>query len=175
VPPVENPEVICAALTERGLSGHLCAGAINWLSDDLHAALSHVKQRVHADGYWIYIIAYFLSLVPFLFFRPNQINKIHYLMFIILGIFCFAPLFVIAIDWGRWISFYITSITIIVLVDMSVQGRIWQISLGDRTIVSIIAILHITLWSFSHFGGRFGLGLVEFVVRAGNEAARLLS
>lgn len=172
---VENTELICAALTERGLSDHLCSGAIEWLSDDIHAALAHVKRRIESGTYWIYIVAYLLSLIPFLLFRPEGIKQKYYFACLLLGIGCFAPLFIVGEDWGRWISFYITSITMIALVDMSIRGRSWEIGSGNRAIVTVIAILHVALWSFPHVGGSLGLGLVDFAIRIGNKAARLLS
>lgn len=171
---VENTELICAALTERGLSDHLCSGAIEWLSDDLHAALAHVKRRIESETYWIYIVAYLLSLIPFFFVRPDGIKTEHYLACAIFGIICFAPLFMVGEDWGRWISFYITSITMIALVDMSIRERSWQIRAGNKTIVSAIAISHIAFWSFPHVGGSLGLGLAGLAMRAGNTVARLL-
>ena len=172
---VENTELICAALTERGLSDHLCSGAIEWLSDDLHAALAHVKRRIESGTYWIYILAYLLSLIPFLIVRPDGIKTKHYLVCVMFGIVCFAPLFVVGEDWGRWISFYITSITMIALVDMSIRERSWQIRAGNKTIVSVIAISHIAFWSFPHVGASLGFGLADFALRAGNTVARLLS
>lgn len=174
-PRVENPQLICAALTERGLSGHLCTGAIEWLSDDIDTALSHAKQRVESGAHWTYIAAYLLSLIPFLLFRPEGIKQKYYFACLLLGIGCFAPLFIVGEDWGRWISFYITSITMIALVDMSIRGRSWEIGSGNRAIVTVIAILHVALWSFPHVGGSLGLGLVDFAIRIGNKAARLLS
>lgn len=154
---------VCRALLQRGLSEHLCNGAIFFLDQDIDHAVDFLKSELLDSGLYIfYIIAYCLSLIPLLFVRPLFLSKKVYFLVIIFGIMLFSPLFAIAIDWGRWINFYVTSMTMILLMHMNLRPNLYPFRELNTISFKLIVFLHSTTWNVPRYHEVIGFGVVDF-------------
>ncbi len=109
--PKNSSEVICASLTQRGLNAGLCGGAIRWLDYDLafgvQSSLNTLKSTNALESLAIYIV----SLLPFAYLAKQTDRPRYLASLIVLSGLPFLPLYVVAVDWGRWMSWHVLSVT----------------------------------------------------------------
>lgn len=103
---------ICATLTDRGLSESICGGAIAWLSYDSAYGFQAVTSRLGVRSLGGFLVAYLAALAPLLYIVWLSEKRLVVGAALILSALPFAPLYVVAVDWGRWMSFHIFSATI---------------------------------------------------------------
>ncbi len=93
---------ICNDLKEMGLFNLCGHGSFDYLVWDLNANFLISQNFIineRREEHYLYILLFFVSLIPFLFDRNIKYLFIPYTA---IGI-SFMPLFIVAIDWGRWI------------------------------------------------------------------------
>lgn len=130
---------ICRSLVARSMSPMTCSGAIEWLKFD---ASYGQKSVILYFNYYIlnYPYALFLGLLPLLFGKWLTRNVV----FAIISFLSIVPLFVVSVDWGRWINIYITMLSLGLL---SENRR----SVGGGGIFFLFGILLFSSsWSFRH-------------------------
>jgi hypothetical protein len=104
---IDGP-AICRGLTEMGLTGNICNGI---LSDANKLGAGDVFRIATSNHYFSnYSAALLLGLIPFVLFIKHAANqtigvKIFLIAFLFLLLFS-SPLFVLAIDWGRWLNIH---------------------------------------------------------------------
>lgn len=101
-----NGAVICEGLLERGLLIDICKGVLEFPQN--FDTVSFFKEK----GYFLpYTFAFVLGLLPFFLFINNSKNlpvKKQTIFWASLICLLFSlPLFVLAIDWGRWINIHL--------------------------------------------------------------------
>lgn len=156
-------EQICDNLRAEGYSRRLCGGAIAFLDRDRQEAIDRVVGFIAHDNYLTtYGLVVILAAVPFFFVRFSKALSVG----IVLALATTVPLFVVAIDWGRWIVISAWLITLIVVrFDGSPHVRVTPINPATfRTdMLAVAAILaYATLWSVPHCcEPRVGFGLFD--------------
>lgn len=116
---------ICERLVNSGLNANVCNGAIWWLTQRASDGIGLVEINIATYHYLeVYFLFFVLSIMPFLAFelpvdrRPcdhggenDQWHLIRwtYLLFLA-GTLLSIPLFVVTVDWGRWICFQFTTL-----------------------------------------------------------------
>lgn len=98
---------ICNDLRDIGLFNLCGRGSFDYLVWDLNANFVISQNFIineRRDAHYLYIILFLFTLIPYIFDKKS-VKLI--LPFVLIGI-SFIPLFILAIDWGRWI--YILSI-----------------------------------------------------------------
>ena len=110
---VENTASVCAPLQQRGLEESICTGAIIWLGADSAIAEQVVRDQLTTPNVLGFVGTYIAALLPLMFLVWVRKGKIvHFLGLVLLGM-PFLPLYFIAIDWGRWMSFHVFSASLI--------------------------------------------------------------
>lgn len=106
-----TPATVCQPLLDRGLPPSICTGAISWL-DRGNAHGSAIYNTIFtSNGLYSFPAAYLLALVPMaLFIRQHSRPRLT-LALTLLTALPFAPLYYVAVDWGRWMSLHIVSLT----------------------------------------------------------------
>jgi hypothetical protein len=104
---------ICAPLVERGLHKEICGGAIKWTTYDIAYGFQQVTSRVNIWSFGGFLISYVAALAPFLYFIWIGQRSIANIVVLVLLALPFLPLYFIAVDWGRWMSFHIFSAAIL--------------------------------------------------------------
>lgn len=157
-------ERICATLVATGYDDALCNGAIGFLDQSAAFSLSRVVESVTEGNYLgVYLPVIALSSVPFLFVRWSKPLA----SLLVLSLAMTLPLFVVAIDWGRWIVISVWLISMIVLrfdysphISPTIATKRTAALFGVATPVG--AIVFATLWSIPHCcEPRIGFGLID--------------
>lgn len=156
---------ICATLTGAGYSDALCSGAIRFLDQDAAFSMSRVTDVISDGNYLaVYLPVVLLSSLPFFFVRWSKAMAAA----LTLSLAMTLPLFVVAIDWGRWIVMSVWLVTMLVLrFDGSPHITVNQVTtatttlrLGLATPLGVAAFA--TLWSVPHCcETRIGFGLID--------------
>ena len=131
---------ICQSLVVSLLNQDICQGAIISLLDDPKTVISNVMERFNSY-FFTYTKLLVLSLIPLIFTSFMNKRKI------ILLSLCFAvmsPLFLVAIDWGRWIYIFTFMVFCISLTEKV------KIVLSYKKIYLFLGIFYLTTWSIPH-------------------------
>lgn len=160
---------ICAALVDKGLSDSICSGAISWLSYDSAYGFQAVISRLGVRSVGGFLISYAAALAPFIYIAWLNERKIIFGAFLILLALPFAPLYFVAVDWGRWMSFHIFSVTTILACAIAKDRLQIQRSPSDYYLLSLVGLG--ILISPSHTIGIVWGGVAR---RAASEFQRLL-
>jgi hypothetical protein len=105
-------EGLCQAVVRAGLAPKLCSGALAWVGKSPAAAMASVMP------YWrsyalLYPPLFVLALAPLL---PLAWTR-RRIVLLAVGLIALVPLFLVAIDWGRWLHIYITMVFMTLLHD----------------------------------------------------------
>jgi hypothetical protein len=131
---------VCSSLISRGLSEAICDGAIFSLGQSAHHWMAEVVRLLP-----IYLPRYgllaALSVLPLLCVQGWP----HRTRWALLGALCLLPLFVVAIDWGRWIDiwvFYMSCTCMMLAQHKQVQFR---------PVPAIVAGIWVLAWRMPHY------------------------
>ena len=96
---------ICNGLMQRGLPDTICKGVLSWPAD------FNIFSYALSNSYlFTYPVALILGLIPFIYFykttNPQQITWKTFCFTFFFSLLFSLPLFVLAIDWGRWINIH---------------------------------------------------------------------
>ncbi|SDB22170.1 hypothetical protein SAMN03097699_0160 [Flavobacteriaceae bacterium MAR_2010_188] len=165
--------IICQDLISQNLHPSICEGILSWpanysVKDALKVIIS--KHYIKTYGY-----CFILAIIPYLFFFKILSNKPKMFKIYIL-LLCSAymftiPLFLLAIDWGRWLNIHFILTLFICLQLLDKKDRKlsnlskWmdcEISIPkiikpktiylNNLIVIILTFLYINTWKMKHFG-----------------------
>lgn len=147
---------ICETLGARGFdTGRLCTGggAINWIG--FTGAEIRAKLAAYFPGHLLYAPMALLAAIPFV---TSSWGRRHRTLLIVL-VLVHAPLFVLALDYGRWIS--MMSIEAAICLAASAQEHD-----DDDAWAAGTAVPYVSLWGFSHCAGTWvPLSLAQFVAK----------
>ena len=133
-------EAICLSLTNRNLDSIICQGAISWLSEDTKYATSRVLNDLSYKSFFTPAL-FILSVLP-LFFTTWWRKDLFVLLAV--SIASISPLFVVAVDWGRWI--YILSFMLFCLA----LANKATVRFSYKKIFFVAGVIYLTTWSIPH-------------------------
>ena len=94
---------VCQSLLDRGLKEGVCQGAISWLNNSAAIGLEQVKNQVNRN-LWPYLISLSIALSPILLIKGWRRETT---LAFLAGFFSLIPLYIVAVDWGRWIHIFV--------------------------------------------------------------------
>lgn len=147
-PSVADFQQICQPLLDRGLSDKICQGSIKWLQFDTHSSSEIVGGTITAAKLGTLAVAYVLSSVGFLFFAHHTDAPRKLVALYLLAALPFAPLFVLGIDWGRWLNFHFSSAVFLVLALLR-AGKLKIDRQPDNRYYIPLLLSHF-IWSIGH-------------------------
>ena len=158
-PSVSDIQDICLPLTSRGLDPSICEGAIDWLQKDVESSREIVREVATTDRIVKLIAGYALSAIAMTYFigRTNMPYKL-FALYVLAGL-PFIPLFVLGIDWGRWLNFHFTSVAFIVLC-LLVSGHL-KIERPPAYIYLAPILLSSIFWSVGHIDPFLFSGILD--------------
>ena len=118
-----------------------------WITRDASEAIAHVFFQRDWFDVQIYASIALLSALPFFGFRliiPNIGFRWHWAA-LLAPIVCMIPLFVIGIDWGRWIQMIFLPLALV-----GIAALISGFSEYRRILPHWAAVAYVSTWSFSH-------------------------
>lgn len=143
-----NSNLMCESLLNQWIGGHMCEGAVHWIDKDLLYALEKLRNKLDIYRVLAYFVGYIISLVPFWYCLKISSAKKSRIKIIILTGCPFVILNFVALDWGRWISFHILSLSIIILCALS--SGLMKINRGPDTRVVLASCSLALLISPTH-------------------------
>ena len=157
---VPDTSLICAPLLERGLNTAVCDGAIDWLSDDTADARDAVVQMLNNASQFSFPIAYFLALIPVLAILFRAPNRLTLTSLMVGSGLLFLPLYLVAIDWGRWLSMHVYAVSFLVLIQAQTRRSVWLTQPLPRKVFLPLVLLNL-VWSVDHIADTMKTGFVE--------------
>jgi len=105
-----NGSEICISHVEKGLPPSICNGALFFPGDfGIKDLLNYATTFNYFPSYFIALI---LGVIPFVllikFYKHPAINVKRFLLIFLLLFLFSVPLFVVALDWGRWLNIHFT-------------------------------------------------------------------
>lgn len=106
---------ICNPILKFGIDSSICKGAISWLDTSFDYNLSLTSKLLLSSSLFYFILSYFLSIFIFIVLIKKYFNIKTILIISFLSSIAFLPLYIVAVDWGRWINFYVVSLTFLII------------------------------------------------------------
>ena len=103
-----NGSIICAGLMEKGLSSNICKGILSFPKDyGIKDVLRVAKENRYFPIYGAYFLLGLVPIILFVRYSKSCIVSIKKFLVAFLFLFLFSiPLFVLGVDWGRWINIH---------------------------------------------------------------------
>ena len=108
-----NVNLVCSPLLERGLDEAICDGAIRAVAHERTFSILVITNRHFLPSLGGFLVAYTIALAPFVYLIMSSQRPAGGLILLIVTGLPFVPLYFIAADWGRWVSFHIFSLAIL--------------------------------------------------------------
>lgn len=145
---VSDTNMICAPLLERGLDANICSGAIKWLDLKPEDGLLKVKLLLEENHLFWFLTFFTISSIIWLTVSRKLVGMKTTLLFFIPPLLAISPLYIVAIDWGRWISTSISISTILLIAFIQKKGGShqtisWKYILGFGALFAIFSPHHI--------------------------------
>jgi hypothetical protein len=143
---------MCQSLIDRKLNYEICSGAIASLEESVIYSMNNVLKGLSYMSLYTPVL-FALAILP-LFFTTWWTKKT-YVLFIISSI-AISPLFLISMDWGRWI--YILTFMLFCL---ALAEKV-MIKFAYKRMFVIAGVIYLTTWSIPHCcvgGSGFGGGI----------------
>jgi len=139
--------LMCGDVVRHGLPRRLCSGAIKWEGKNTQDGIALVLQKYnHNYAFLKFFLIYLFLIGPLLHLRIRGFGLWQSRLLMVLGILIMAPLFVVAVDWGRWIHIYIFSLSILAFVGLRLGAVRTQVSVPDWLLVLYVstAVVRVT-------------------------------
>lgn len=140
----ENSIAICRSLVEAGVKESVCGGAV--------AALSGFELKFNVGYLKAYPIVAALTFVPLFFYAKTKHKGGKAALCLAICILGTFPLYVVAIDWGRWIS--ATALMGLLVLQAMDSRPLKKYSALTYTTASIFAYVYVFNWMIPHFIGQ---------------------
>jgi hypothetical protein len=131
---------ICSSLTERRINENICTGAIEWLNKDARYGFD-VVISIAPQYATLYPLLFLLSFLPALL---TDWVKRETIALTLIGLFWMAPLYLFAVDWGRWIHIQIFLTFCLILAEDVV------FKVQPSKFLYAICFLYLSTWSLPH-------------------------
>jgi len=147
-------EVICKSLTGQGLDPTICNGAIAWSADDFVTSVARVGDMLGIGSLSVPLLL-LIALTP-LFFTSFFDARMS--LWFGVALITLAPLFVVAIDWGRWVY---VAVFLVFCLALSEEVAITR---KFTRVQAFLGVVYLISWSIPHccVGGGAQLGVDDF-------------
>jgi hypothetical protein len=145
---VSDTNMICTPLLERGLNANICNGAIKWLNFTPEDGLLKVKLLLKENHLFWFLTFSITSSIIWLTVSRKLVGMKLALLFFMPPLLAISPLYIFAVDWGRWISTSISVSTILLIAFIQKKGGrhhaiSWKYIMGFGALFAIFSPHHI--------------------------------
>jgi len=131
---------ICTALTDRGIDEHICSGAIEWLGHSIADAFRLEPNFLPAQSLAGFLVSYAAALAPLLYLALHAENPFRWIKASFLAGVPFLPLYFAGVDWGRWMSFHVFSIVLLLMAAKAAGTFRLRVPLSGRSVVIFVIL-----------------------------------
>lgn len=143
---------VCQPVLDAGAGADMCEGAIKALEIPLKEYMTATFWMFFSPKVLSFTLLYVLSSVLVLITGTHLVGGGRLFIRAYIGsAFLFLPLYVVAVDWGRWVSFHTSAVIFTLLIALSL-GFPKTASTEEMPLRSFQLVLVCSLvWGFSHF------------------------
>lgn len=146
---IGTADIICNDLIANGIPKSNCdGGAVIALNLGAMNGINEVTNRIVNHNYInTYLQCVVLASIPFVFFEYQYISRVKIILFLVISVFSILPLFIVAIDWGRWIQiyFFLLSTLVLTLATLKLINVKYNFPLSTSLIV-----IYAIFWQMKH-------------------------
>lgn len=165
---------ICADLKSKGLPESICSGILSWPQEYGWRDVARFARESHYG--FVYGTTFLLSMIPYILlvksFKHPALRLKKFMAAVGLLLLFSSPLFLFAVDWGRWLNihFMLLLFTSALMLepagrdpesgeDLSVLNQ--HVTMNSKgpfirkrkmLLYSVLWLTYIALWSMPHFG-----------------------
>lgn len=158
-----DAQKICDAVIERGLTSALCRSHIAFNAMSTSDTIEHVLGLLGQRPWPTLALSFILGYLPVFYAIREDVAYQKLALFVLIGGLAFAPLYVVALDYGRWLNMQISAVTLMILVGTacgwikSVQRPI------KRWVFYLLFALGLT-WNITLVQGGMSTGVMTFLL-----------
>lgn len=144
-PPLTNVDLVCSPLLKRGFSESFCSGAIEATTGDLKYAINFSKMYSNYLGIYGIFIGYVIGFTPIVMYIKKDYVNLKLIIFLFIASIPIASLYVVAIDWGRWLVLHISAIIFFLLIKQKDDDSFLQETSLNNVVSFVLIILFLSL------------------------------
>ncbi len=170
-------DAVCQVMLSYGGKPEFCGhqGPTVWLDRDMAYGMRFTWEANVLTGVWPwFVLGLVLSMAPFALFRVKDDLGGRRTRVVLLaafsGILAFAPLFVIASDWGRWIAMHAFCLTI-----LTFTARRLELLEERFANLSPAFLLYSLVWAMPDYGEPLTMGVLRKIESLAVHAGRFFS
>ena len=167
-------DAVCNTLMSYKLSPDICLGAIKWLDISMAEVFNGIAQRTTVPNLSLFLIMYVMFFVPIFYVTMTKDNALRIFLYFILTGIVFIPLYFVATDWGRWISYHFFSFAAIILLDGSNNRKCFESAAKMASVFLIGIIFPMTITPSMIYGYIKGGVIGAMVVHADRHISRYI-
>lgn len=134
-------------LMNRGVSGNISNGILSSNTK----SIEYLLERIQTYRYYIIIIIY-MFLHIFLFIKSNFEEFLKIFKWFLLAVIFTLPLFLLALDWGRWLHIHFMAIIIMISgkLNTSTDYSFSVIKFNKTLIYNMLILTFLLTWKLRH-------------------------
>ena len=167
-------DAVCNTLMNYKLSPDICLGAIKWLDISMAEVFNMITQEKTLLSFLLFLIMYVMFFVPIFYVTVTKDNALRIFLYFILSGIVFIPLYFVAGDWGRWISYHFFSFAAIILLDGSNNRKCFESAAKMASVFLIGIIFPMTITPSITYGFMKGGVLGAMIVHADRHISRYI-
>jgi hypothetical protein len=131
---------VCQPLLERGLDDRICSGPLRWVTEDGNHTMGLVRARnATPSGLLTFGVAGLAAVAPLVYLAALVKDRTAVVVAVLAAV-PFGPLFLIVIDWGRWLSCGVFAFAAVLLAQGVGSGLTLRRRPSGRALAAFVAL-----------------------------------
>ena len=148
---VADYRLVCQPLLDAGSRVGICDGAIKALEIGLSDFVEATFWMALSPRMLAFLLMYGLTAISILIIGAHFFERKRVLRFYVVSALIFLPLYIVAVDWGRWLSFHTTAVIFVGIIMLALDDR-KERDRADLPILPFAGLLVFSIvWGTSHF------------------------
>ncbi|RLK07333.1 hypothetical protein [Ruegeria conchae] len=142
---------VCRPVLAAGVDAEICSGAIKALEIPLKEYLTATFWMFFSPLVLSFALLYAITAIPIIVIGRHFIDGRMFIKAYVASAFLFLPLYLVAVDWGRWVSFHTTAVIFTLLIAVSLGFAKNTPGRELPPVLFNILLIFFLIVGFSHF------------------------
>ena len=134
-------------------------GAIDFLSVSVFNHWQALEPNLISSNYYLYAVHLSLIFLAFFFVRGRLLNLLknkNIKILLLFNFFIFLPVFILTVDWGRWLYIHAVALFILLTVTKPAENELsWQnLKFLNIVLGSMALFVYSQCWRLEHYAPR---------------------
>ncbi len=148
---VDDHMAVCRPVLAMGVDPAFCAGAIQALEIPLSDFMRTTFWMFFSPKVLSFALLYGLTIGFVIVIGGMLFDRKAFIITYAVSALAFAPLYAVAVDWGRWVSFHTTAVIFTMLILLAVGHAAQKAPRVPAIPVYLGLLIYPLVWGFSHF------------------------